>query len=147
MLVKDWMSTKVITVSPEDNLLDVKNVMTLHGIRRIPVLKAGAIVGIISDRDLRDFTPSHCTGLDVMELQNKLYRMRVEDVMTTYPLVVTSTTTVEEAARLMYKRKIGGLPVIDGGKLVGIITESDVFRMVGASKAAETTTETAATAE
>jgi acetoin utilization protein AcuB len=131
MLVRDWMTTTLVTVTPTDTLLNAKSLMAQHNIRRLPVIASGRLVGILTDRDLRDFTPSHCSTLDIYELHYMLDKMTVGEVMSTRLLTLAPSSSMEEAARLMYEKKIGGVPVVSDGALVGILTESDIFRMVG----------------
>jgi acetoin utilization protein AcuB len=140
MLVRDWMTTTLVTVSPTDTLLLAKSLMAQHNIRRLPVVAARRLVGILTDRDLRDYTPSHCTTLDIFELHYMLDKMTVGEVMSTHLYTLEPSSTMEEAARLMYERKIGGLPVVNDRTLVGIVTESDIFRMVGTQPATPSTT-------
>ncbi len=131
LLVKDWMTEGVITVETGTVLLDAAALMREKDIRRLPVLENGILVGIISQRDILAAQPSDATSLDIWEVNYLLSRLRIERVMTRNPYTVQPDSTVREAARLMYEHRVGGIPVVDAdGHLVGIITESDIYRLV-----------------
>jgi acetoin utilization protein AcuB len=130
MFVKERMTTKVIVAAPDLSVPEALNTMHRSGIRRMPVVdKKGAIVGIVSDRDLLRASPSPATSLSVYEIPYLLSKISVKNVMTGKVITVTGDTPLEDAARIMADHKIGGLPVVDGGALVGIITETDLFRL------------------
>lgn len=130
MPVQNWMTTDVVSVTPETSLLKVGKLMKDHHVRRLPVLDdTGRVVGIISDRDVRDASPSKATTLDMYEMHYLLAELKVKNIMTPNPLTVKPSDTVEQAALLMLDHKIGGLPVVEeSGKLVGIISDHDVFK-------------------
>lgn len=130
MLIRNWMTPTVVTISPDTSLLKLGKIMKDHDVRRLPVVnKAGQIIGIISDRDVRDASPSKATTLDMYEMHYLLAEIKASDIMTKNPLTVLPTDTVEKAAMIMLDNKIGGLPVVDeNDKLVGIISEQDVFK-------------------
>jgi CBS domain-containing protein len=101
------------------------------GIRRLPVVTDGHLVGIVTLGDLREARPSPATSLSIYELNYLLAQLTVGQVMTHNPYTVRQDTPIQEAARIMLDHKIGGLPVVeDDDKVVGIITESDIFRML-----------------
>jgi acetoin utilization protein AcuB len=129
MLVGERMSKPVITVSPDLPIVDALNLMRRDHIRRTPVVKDGKMVGIVSDHDLLNASPSQATSLSVWELNYLLSKITVKEVMTKHVLSVSETTPIEEAARIMADNKIGGLPVIRGEEVVGIITETDLFKI------------------
>lgn len=129
MLVKGRMSKPVITVEPSRRIMDAMAVMKQHKIRRMPVIDDGKLVGIVSDKDLLDAGPSDATSLSVWEINYLLSKLRVEEVMTKHVLTVQEDTPIEEAARIMVDNKIGGLPVMRGTELVGLITETDLFKI------------------
>ena len=130
MPVQNWMTTDVVSVTPETSLLKVGKLMKDHHVRHLPVLDdAGRVVGIISDRDVRDASPSKATTLDMYEMHYLLAELKAKNIMTAKPITVKPTDTVEQAALIMLDNKVGGLPVVDdAGKLVGIISDHDVFK-------------------
>ena len=132
MLIRDWMTTEVVTATPETSMLKVSKMMKEYGIRRVPVVDAqNKVVGIVSDRDVKDASPSKATTLDMHELYYLLSEIKVRDIMTPDPVTVEVRDTVERVALLMQERAIGGLPVVDDeGSLVGIITDHDVFKVL-----------------
>ncbi len=129
MLVKDWMSKDPVTINEDTSMMKAIHLMKQNRFRRLPVLAEGRLVGIVSDRDLKEASPSKATTLDVHELYYLLAELQVKDIMTRDPVTVTPDDTVEHAAQLMLENTISGLPVVDDqGKVVGILTQSDVFR-------------------
>ncbi|MCB0162948.1 MAG: CBS domain-containing protein [Anaerolineae bacterium] len=129
--VKDWMSRDVITITPDVTLPDAHQLMTENDIRRLPVVKDGRLVGIVTLGDVREAEPSGATSLSIWELNYVLSRLTVEKIMTPEPRVIAQDATIKEASKMMLDYKISGLPVVDSdGRLVGVVTESDIFRMV-----------------
>ena len=129
MLVGERMSHPVISILPSMPIIDTLNLMKRERIRRTPVVKDGKMVGIVSDKDLLNASPSPATSLSVWELNYLLSKITVRDVMTKKVLTVTEDTPIEEAARIMADNKIGGLPVMRNDHVVGIITETDLFKI------------------
>lgn len=130
MLVNERMSKPVLTISPEVPVQDALAQMRKEHIRRYPVVdKNGKLIGIVSDSDLLNASPSEATTLSVWEINYLLSKITVERVMAKKVITVTESTPIEEAARIMADEKIGALPVMDGEKLVGIITETNLFRI------------------
>jgi acetoin utilization protein AcuB len=129
MLVGDRMTKPVITAAPDLPISEALNLMRLEHIRRIPVVYGGKLVGIVSDKDLLNASPSAATSLSVWEMNYLISKITLKDVMTGKVLTVTEETPIEEAARIMADNKIGGLPVVRAGKVVGIITETDLFKI------------------
>jgi len=130
-LIKDWMTPDPITVPTSTTLPEAHHLMEKHGIRRLPVVDEGELKGLITRGDIRGAQPSEATSLSIFEIHYLLSRLTVDKIMKTDVLTVKPDDTVSVAAKLMYERKIGGLPVVDDeGKVVGIITESDIFRMI-----------------
>lgn len=129
MLVANRMTTEPITTGPDELLILAAHKMHAGGFRRLPVVNNGKLAGIITDRDLRE----HRGHWD---------HTKVNGVMSEKPLTVSSKTTLEESAQIMLENQIGGLPVVDDGRLVGIITASDVLRafldLMGASRGGTT---------
>ncbi len=130
MLVGERMSRPVITISPDLPVVDALNLMKREHIRRAPVVKKGEMVGMVSDKDLLNASPSPATSLSVWELNYLLSKITVEEVMTKKEKVISISedTPIEEAARTMADNKIGGLPVMRGKDVVGMITETDLFK-------------------
>jgi acetoin utilization protein AcuB len=129
-LVNDWMTPDPIVASPELTLPDALQLMKVHGIRRLPICAKGKLIGIVTRGDLRGAQPSEATSSSIFELHYLVGRITLDQIMTRQPVCVTPATTLQDAANIMLKHKISGLPVMDHDRLVGIITESDIFRMV-----------------
>ena len=131
MLVGERMSRNPVTILDTASIDDGMHLMRERKVRRLPVLDAsGKMVGIVSDKDLLHAAPSPATSLSVYELHYLLAKLTIKQVMSSPVISVGADTPVEEAARVMADNKIGGLPVMDGDKLVGIITETDVFKIL-----------------
>lgn len=129
--VRDWMTRQIITAPPDMPLPDAHRLMAQHRIRRLPVVDHDKLVGIVTRGDVRGAEPSEATSLSIFELNYLLSKLTLERLMTKDPITVAPDTTIHDAAWLMLERKISGLPVVEEGhRLVGIITESDIFRMV-----------------
>ncbi len=129
MLVGERMSRPVITITPDLPIADALNLMKREHIRRAPVVQGGKMVGIVSDKDLLNASPSQATSLSVWELNYLLSKITVKDVMTKKVRSVEEDTPIEEAARIMADNKVGGLPVMRGDEVVGMITETDLFKI------------------
>ncbi len=128
MFVRDFMTRDPITITPDVSHPDAMALMRKHRIRRLPIISKGELVGIVSEKDLLANKPSQATTLSVFEIGALLSNLHVEDIMTRPVVTVEGDCPMEEAACIMVDRKIGCLPVMDGDRLVGIITETDVFR-------------------
>jgi acetoin utilization protein AcuB len=130
MLVRDYMSQPPIVIAPGTSISDGLRMMREHRIRRFPVVDGqGRLVGVVSDKDLLHAEPSPATSLSIWEIGYLLGRITIDQVMTRDVLTVTPTTPLEDAAQIMVDRKIGGLPVVEAGRVVGIITETDIFKV------------------
>ena len=129
MLVGERMSHPVITIRPDLPIIDALNLMKREKIRRAPVVRKGVLKGIVSDKDLLNASPSPATALSIWEMNHLLSKITVDKIMSKDVLTVTEDTPIEEAARIMVDNKIGGLPVLQDGKIVGIITETDLFKI------------------
>jgi acetoin utilization protein AcuB len=130
MFVKQKMTRKPITTTTDTSVSDALSLMREKKVHRLPVLDAGGkLVGIVSEGDLLYASPSPATTLNVWEMHALLAKLKVEKVMTREVITVTEDTPVEEAACVMIEKKIGGLPVLREKELVGIITESDIFKV------------------
>jgi acetoin utilization protein AcuB len=129
MFVGDRMSRPVITVSPDDPVVDVRAMFNNEHIRRAPVMKKGKLVGVVSSTDLINASPSQATSLSAWELRYLVSKITIKDVMTKKVITVDVDTPIEEAARTMADNKIGGMPVMKEKRVVGMITETDLFRV------------------
>jgi acetoin utilization protein AcuB len=129
MLVKDRMSKPVITITPETSVQEALRIMRENKIRRLPVMAGKKLVGIVTERDLLYASPSPATTLSIQEMHYFLSKLQVKEIMKAPVITVDENAPIEEAARLMADNKIGGLPVTKDGELVGIITESDLFKV------------------
>ncbi len=128
MLVKDFMKRDPITVKKDDSFRYALKLIRKEGIKHLPVLEGKRVVGIVTDRDLRQAAPSPATSLEIHELNYLLERLEVEAIMTKRVITVTPESKLHDAAKLLIARKIGCLPVVEQDELVGIITETDILR-------------------
>lgn len=127
MLIKNRMTAPVLTAEPTTSVHDVLAKMKARRIRRLPVVDGDRLVGIVTWTDVMRATPSHATSLSAFEIPTLLMHEQVGGIMTRELITVPPSATIEHAAVLMRRHKIGGLPVVENGRLVGIITESDLF--------------------
>ena len=138
VMVKDWMISPVLTVDASSPISSAHQLMKKNDVRRLPVLHNDKLVGIVTIGDVREASPSDATTLSIWELNYLWAQLTVEKVMTRNPLSISSDMPILEAAEIMLDKKVSGLPVVDNGKLVGILTESDIFRMLVTSRAKQT---------
>ena len=130
MLVKDRMSRNPVTVRDNTSIHDALKLMHESKVRRLPVLDKGSkLVGIVSEKDIVYASPSPATTLSVWEINYLLAKITVSEVMTKKVITICEDCPIEEAARIMVDSKIGGLPILRGDRLVGIITETDLFKV------------------
>jgi acetoin utilization protein AcuB len=129
MFVGERMSHPVITLTPDTPVHDALAMFKKERIRRAPVVKDGKLVGIVTESDLLNASPSPVTSLSVWEMNYLISKVTIKQVMSKKLTTVDVTTPIEEAARIMADKKIGGLPVMRSGKMVGIITETDLFKI------------------
>jgi len=129
MLVRERMSTPVVTIPPETPVNEALSLMRKRGFSRLPVVEGGKLVGIVTEKHLLLASPSPATSLSMWEINYLLAKLTVEKVMSREVVTVADDTPIEEAARIMADRNIGGLPVMQGETLVGIITETDLFKL------------------
>jgi acetoin utilization protein AcuB len=130
LLVENWMNPKVVTVDADDSMLDATKLMKEHGIRRLPVLEKGKLVGIVTDRDLKRASPSDATTLEAHEILYLIANIKVREIMSKNPITVPWNYTVEEAAEILLQAKISGMPVMDkDGEVIGMITQTDLFKV------------------
>ena len=131
MLVKGWMTSDVMTIDEDTSMMKASEIMKENNIRRLPVMHKGKLVGIVTDRDIKEASPSKATTLDVHELYYLLSELKVKDIMSTNVFTIGPEETVEKAAVKMLEHRISGLPVVnDKGKVVGVITQWDIFKVL-----------------
>ena len=129
MFVADCMTRNPVTIAPDAGIDEASKIMEKGHFRRLPVVGHGKLVGFFTNRDLLRASPSAATTLDRYELRTLLSKLKVSDVMQKNVITVTDTMTIEEAALVMVREKIGGMPVLSSAqKLVGIISSTDIFR-------------------
>lgn len=128
MFVSEWMTRKVFSVKPDNSISEVVRMIKEKRIKHIPVAEQGRLKGIVSDRDIKDYCPSKATSLDMYELHYLLEKTSVREVMKTKVFTTAPVIPIEEAAMVLFDNNIGCLPVIENGKLAGIISDRDIFR-------------------
>jgi acetoin utilization protein AcuB len=129
MRVRELMTGALITVRPDTPVLDARHLMVQERIRHLLVTnERGELMGIVTDRDIKLNLPSQATSLSVWELNHLLTRLTVGKVMTQSVITVGPDREARDAAQLMLDHTIGALPVVDGGRLIGIVTETDLLR-------------------
>jgi CBS domain-containing protein len=126
--VRELMTKDPLSVSIDTPVVDARRTMLEHRFRHLLVKDGGRLAGIVTDRDIRLNLPSPATSLSVWEINYLLARMTVGSVMTASVITVDPNRDAVEAARIMLDHKIGALPVVDGGTVVGIMTETDILR-------------------
>ncbi len=125
--VRDIMQEKIVTISDGDTLSTVEDIMTLGHVRHMPVVHAGKLVGVVSERDLLRASLSNLTEFGSEQRRAFLTVVEIARVMSAPPIVIEPDAGVQEAARVMAEQKIGCLPVVDGDTLVGMLTETDLL--------------------
>ncbi|MGC9349261.1 MAG: CBS and ACT domain-containing protein [Anaerolineae bacterium] len=129
MLVKDRMTRDPVTVTPDTPVSEALNVMRQAAVRRMPVLdKRGRLVGIVAEKDLLYASPSPATSLNVYEIGYLLSKLKIKEIMAKDVVTITEDAPLEEAARVMVDNTVSGLPVVRRDEVVGIITETDIFK-------------------
>jgi acetoin utilization protein AcuB len=125
------MSKPVVTVEADSSMLEAINLIKQQRIRMLPVLQAGKLVGVVTDRDLKRSSASDASSLEVHEMLYLISRLTVKEIMTPRVITVPSDYTIEETAEILLRNKISGVPVLDAaGQLVGVITQTDIFRAI-----------------
>lgn len=127
MFVRNKMTANPFTISPDQTIPDAHEIMAQNGVKRLPVMKNGKLVGIVSKEDITQASPSKATTFSMGEITYLLAKTKISQIMTKNPISISSNALLEEAATLMRDNNVSFLPVVDDGKLVGIITESDIF--------------------
>lgn len=129
MLVKNWMTEKVVTVGPNSSMQDAIRMMKEHHIRILPVMKNDNIVGVVTDNDIKRASASDATTLEIHELLYLISEIKIKEIMNKKPVTVPFDFTIDEAAKIMTLNKINGVPVVDHkGHLVGVITQTDISK-------------------
>jgi len=129
MLVSDVMQAAVLTITPKTSLPEAIRLVQHRGVRHLPVVEDDRLVGIVSDRDLKRAMASSATSLERHELRYLLDTVTVDEIMTRAVITVGRMFPIEEAARIMVKEKVSALPVTEPGRLIGIVTETDVLEL------------------
>ena len=130
MRIRDIMSTDVVTVTGDTSIHDARNIMQAHKIRRLPVMKKHKLVGLVTLHMLLEAAPSPATSLNIWELNYLLGKMTVKDIMVKKPYSIPPDMPVEEALHLGQEKGYGAFPVVEVGRLVGMVTESDIVRIM-----------------
>ena len=128
--VEEWMSAPPIVVAPTSSLVEAQRLMDQHGVRRLPVVQNDRLVGIVTRGDLRAAQPSAASTLSVYEWRTLLSQVMVAECMSHNPVAIAPDASAIEAGEQMLAHKIGGLPVVLGERVVGVITESDLLRLL-----------------
>jgi acetoin utilization protein AcuB len=127
MFVKDIMTMNVVTIPSNTSISDAKRIMEAHRIRRLPIVDRGKLVGMVTEHRLEAYTPSKATTLSVWEIGYLLGNTPVKDIMEKNVVTVTPDMTVEEVLALAQEKAVGALPVLEDGRVVGIVTTNDFF--------------------
>ena len=127
-IVKDWMTSPPLIISSDVTLPEAHKIMTDSKVRRLPIVDNNTLVGIIARSDVLEAEPSDAISLSIYELNYLIAKLTVQEIMTKDVVTVKPDTKLYEVASIMLEQKIGGLPVMDEEEMVGIITESDLFR-------------------
>ena len=131
MLVANWMSKDVISIDVNDSMQDAARLIRKHKIKRLPVMENGKLVGIVTDRDLKRASASDVTTLEIHELLFLLSEIKISDIMTKDPITIPLDYTIDEAAQILLEHKLSGAPVVDDkGQVAGVITQTDIFRVL-----------------
>lgn len=134
--VRRWMSSPALVVDQSMPLPDVRQRLTQRHIRRLPVLDAaGQLVGIVTEGDINRVSDSHITDVRDYNLYHRVADLPIGEIMTRVVVTVTPDTPIMEVARLLIEHRIGGVPVVEDGRVIGVITESDLFRLIVAQQA------------
>ena len=129
MLIKDWMATSMLTVDINTSVMRATRTMKENNIRRLPVLSQGKLAGVVTDRDLKEASPSSTSEIDIHEMYYLLSEMKIKDVMTDKCICLRDDDTLEKAALVMLEEKISGIMILDNEEnLVGLLSETDILR-------------------
>lgn len=128
MAVKDFMTKRVVYVSPETTVAAAADIMRDKGLRRLPVIEHDKLVGLVTEGTMAEASPSKATSLSIYEMNYLLNKTKVGDIMIKNVLTVSKYASLEDAIYIMLQNKVGVLPVVDNDQISGIITDKDVFR-------------------
>ena len=129
-LVRDLMNSDLTTLSEDQSLLDATLIFARGAVRHIPILKDQRLVGIVTERDLKHYSPSILSGIPAAEYNRLMETTPLSKIMTRTPVTIEPHKMLAEAAQLLYDRRIGCLPVVEGGELKGIITVTDMLKLL-----------------
>jgi acetoin utilization protein AcuB len=129
MRVEDVMTRDVVTLTPEETLRDAINLLRRKRIRHLPVVDGHKLLGIVTDRDVKRATPSVLAGVERDEYDNSLVAIKVAQLMTRDPITVSGRASLKSAVEIFINSRVGALPVVDDGRLIGILTDIDVLRV------------------
>lgn len=128
MAVKDFMTKKVVYVSPDTTVAHAADMMREQGLRRLPVIENDRLVGIVTERTMAEASPSKATSLSIYEMNYLLNKTKIRDIMIRDVITVSPYASLEDAVYAMMKNQVGILPVVESGQVYGVITEKDVFK-------------------
>lgn len=128
MAVKDFMTRKVVYVSPDTTVAHTADMMREQGLRRLPVIENDRLVGVVTERTMAEASPSKVTSLSIYEMNYLLNKTKIRDIMTRDVVTVSPYASLEDAVYAMMKNQVGILPVVEAGQVFGVITEKDVFK-------------------
>ena len=128
MAVKDFMTRRVVYISPETTIAHAADLMREQGIHRLPVIEDDRLVGLVTEGTIAEASPSKATSLSIYEMNYLLNKTKVRDVMIRDVITISKFASLEDATYLMYKNKVGILPVVDNNQLAGVITDRDIFK-------------------
>jgi acetoin utilization protein AcuB len=137
MLVKDFMTKNVITAHVDEKVSDAITKMKENNIKHLPIIDGDKIFGIVSIKEIEEYSPSKATSLDIFELHYLLSKITLKEIARRDVITITPDVPIEEAGAIMYKNRIGSLPVLENGKLVGIISDRDIFKLLISITAAQ----------
>ena len=136
MFVRDFMTKKVITAQIDEKVSDAITKMKENKIKHLPIMDNDKIFGIVSIKEIEEYSPSKATSLDIFELHYLLSKMTLKEIARR-DVITTPDVAIEEAGAIMYKNRIGSLPVLENNKLVGIISDRDIFKLLISITAAQ----------
>jgi acetoin utilization protein AcuB len=130
MLVQDYMTTEVTSLQDSDTLLDAAMVFVRSSFRHLPVVQGKKVVGIVTERDVKQFAPSLLSGTTAEEYNAIMETTPISRVMTKNPVTLRPDQPIFEAAKFMHQRRVGCMPVVENGELVGIVTTTDLLALL-----------------